>query len=152
MKQAGGLRPSGRFFYFKDREENKMAKIEIGGVEYDLRMSLWASEQIEKEFGDLKNALQKIRHERKVTMVKWMFRTLANAGKKAKKQPMDVPEDVLDDCTLGDLDRIAKALREAMDETMHAETVNGNEADDEVADAYAAELEQQEKNGSTGEG
>ena len=69
-----------------------------------------------------------------------------------KQSKKDVPEDVLDDCTLGDLDRIAKALREAMDETMHAETVNGNEADDEVADAYAAELEQQEKNGSTGEG
>jgi len=60
-----------------------MAKIEIGGVEYDLRMSLWASEQIEKEFGDLKNALQKFRKERKVTMVKWMFRTLANACDKS---------------------------------------------------------------------
>ncbi len=115
-----------------------MAKIEIGGVEYDLRMSLWASEQIEKEFGDLKNALQKIRHERKVTMVKWMFRTLANAGKKAKKQPMDVPEDVLDNCTLYDLDRVAKAMNETMNESLHAETVGGNEADDQPEDALAA--------------
>ena len=38
-----------------------------------------------------------------------------------------------------------KALREAMDETMHAETVGGNEADDEPQDALAAEYE--EKNG-----
>lgn len=115
-----------------------MAKIEIGGVEYDLRMSLWASEQIEKEFGDLKDALKKFRKERKVTMVKWMFRTLANAGKKAKKQPMDVPEDVLDNCTLYDLDRVAKAMNETMNESLHAETVGGNEADDQPEDALAA--------------
>ena len=115
-----------------------MAKITISGREYDLRMSLWASEQIEKEFGDLKDALQKFRKERKVTMVKWMFRTLANAGQKAKKLPMDVPEDVLDNCSLRDLDDVAKAMSEAMNESLHAETVGGNEADDEPEDALAA--------------
>ena len=115
-----------------------MAKITISGREYDLRMSLWASEQIEKEFGDLKDALQKFRKERKVTMVKWMFRTLANAGQKAKKLPMDVPEDVLDNCSLKDLDDVAKAMSEAMNESLHAETVGGNEADDEPEDALAA--------------
>lgn len=115
-----------------------MAKITISGREYDLRMSLWASEQIEKEFGDLKDALQKFRKERKVSMVKWMFRTLANAGQKAKKLPMDVPEDVLDNCSLKDLDDVAKAMSEAMNESLHAETVGGNEADDEPEDALAA--------------
>ena len=122
-----------------------MAKITIKGVEYDLRMGLWASEQIEKEFGDLKDALQKFRKERKVSMVKWMFRTLANAGQKAKKLPMDVPEDVLDNCSLKDLDDVAKAMSEAMNESLHAETVGGNEADDEPQDALAAEYD--EKNG-----
>ena len=122
-----------------------MAKITISGREYDLRMSLWASEQIEKEFGDLKDALQKFRKERKVSMVKWMFRTLANAGQKAKKLPMDVPEDVLDNCTLYDLDRVAKAMNETMNESLHAETVGGNEADDEPEDALAAAYD--EKNG-----
>lgn len=122
-----------------------MAKIIIRGTEYNLRMTLWASEQIENEFGDLKDALRKFRKERKISMVKKMFRILANAGRKSEKRPTDVPEDVLDDCTLGDLDRVAQALREAMDETMHAETVGGNEADDEPQDALAAEYE--EKNG-----
>lgn len=122
-----------------------MAKITISGREYDLRMSLWASEQIEKEFGDLKDALQKFRKERKVSMVKWMFRTLANAGQKAKKLPMDVPEDVLDNCSLKDLDDVAKAMSEAMNESLHAETVGGNEADDEPEDALAAAYD--EKNG-----
>ena len=122
-----------------------MAKIIIKGVTYNLRMTLWASEQIENEFGDLKTALTKFRKERKISMVKKMFRILANAGRKYEKKPMDVPEDVLDDCTLADLDQVAKALRDAMDETMHAETVGGNEADDEPQDALAAEYE--EKNG-----
>jgi hypothetical protein len=122
-----------------------MAKIIIRGTEYNLRMTLWASEQIENEFGDLKTALTKFRKERKISMVKKMFRILANAGRKSEKKPTDVPEDVLDDCTLADLDRVAQALREAMDETMHAETVGGNEADDEPQDALAAEYE--EKNG-----
>jgi hypothetical protein len=122
-----------------------MAKITIKGVEYNLRMTLWASEQIENEFGDLKDALKKFRKERKISMVKKMFRIMANAGRKSEKKPTDVPEDVLDDCTLADLDQVAQALREAMDETMHAETVGGNEADDEPQDALAAEYE--EKNG-----
>lgn len=122
-----------------------MARITIKGVEYNLRMTLWASEQIENEFGDLKDALKKFRKERKISMVKKMFRIMANAGRKSEKKPTDVPEDVLDDCTLADLDRVAHALRDAMDETMHAETVGGNEADDEPQDALAAEYE--EKNG-----
>lgn len=122
-----------------------MAKIKIKGVEYNLRMGLWASEQIEEEFGDLKEALQSFRKERKISMVKKMFRIMANAGRKYEKKPMDVPEDVLDDCTLGDLNQIATAMRQAMDESMHAETIGGNEADDEPQDALAAEYD--EKNG-----
>ena len=124
-----------------------MAKIKIQGREYDLRMSLWASDQIEKEYGDIQEALKKFRKERKMTMVKRMFVILANAGQRHAKTPEDITEDVLSDCTLGDISRISEVMKQAMDETMHAETVDGNEADDEAADAYAAELEQQEKNG-----
>jgi len=115
-----------------------MAKIVIGGKEYDLRMSLWASEQIEKEYGDLKDALQKFKKERKIAMVKWMFQVLANAGQKAAGKPLDVQGDVLDNCSLHDLDNVAKAMNEAMNESLHAETVGGNEADDEPTDALAA--------------
>lgn len=118
-----------------------MAKVTIKGTEYDLRMSLWASEQIENEFGDLKEALTQFRRERKISMVKTMFRILANAGRKKAGLPTDVAGDVLDDCTLKDLDEVAKAMGLAMDETMHAETVGGNEADDEPQDALAAEYD-----------
>lgn len=120
----------------------------ISGVRYDLRMGLWAAEQIEKTFGDLKEALQKLTGGgNSVGMVKKMFTIMANAARKHAKQPMDIQDDVLDDCSLGDLDLISQAIRAALDETMKVETLNGNEADDEVADAYEDELEQQEKNG-----
>ena len=119
-----------------------MAKIVIRGVEYDLRMSLWASEQIEEEYGDLKEALQRFRKDRKITMVKKMFRILANAGRKKAGLKTDVKEDVLDDCTLMDLNRVAQAMNAAMDESMKAETVGGGEADDQPADALAEEYDE----------
>lgn len=118
-----------------------MSKIRIKGVEYDLRMSLWASEQIENEYGDLKEALQKFRKERKISMVKSMFRILANAGRKKAGLKPDVKEDVLDDCTLKDLNEVAVAMNLAMEESMKAETVGGGEADDEPADALAEEYD-----------
>ena len=120
-------------------------EVVIHGRKYRLRMGLWASEQIENEFGDLQEALRKFQAERSVSMIKKLFIILAQAGLKHEKKPMDVADDVLDDCTLHDLNEISKAMRAAMDESLHAETVNGNEADDEPQDALAAEYD--EKNG-----
>ena len=60
-----------------------MAKIRINGEEYDLRMDIHAMEQIEKEFGDIRDALRMFRAgERKVSMIKAMFRILAISGRK----------------------------------------------------------------------
>ncbi len=125
-------------------------EIVINGKQYDLRMSLWASEQIEAEFGDLQEALKTFQNSGTVAVIRKMFVILANAGRKHAKLPMDIQDDVLDDCSLGDLSEISRALRAAMDRSMHAETVGGNEADDEPADALAAEYD--EKNAGTGEG
>ena len=79
-------------------------------------------------------------------MVKAMFRILANSGRKRAGQPEDVTGEEINGCNLADLDEIAKALNATMEEAMHAETVGGNEADDEVHDEYMEELEQNEKN------
>lgn len=122
-----------------------MAKITINGTEYDLFMGLWAMEQIEKEYGDLKDALTAFRQKRSVGMIKFMFAALANNGRKRAKQEPDVTPDVLDGCSLGDLERISQAMREATEEAAHTETVGGGEADDEETDALAAEYD--EKNG-----
>lgn len=124
-----------------------MAKIVINKKAYELRMDVYAMGKIEKEFGDLKEALRTFTgKDKKVDMIKSMFRILANSGNRKAGRPENVTGDEIDGCNLGDLDRIAKAMNDAMEEAMHAETVGGNEADDEVHDEYMEELEQQEKN------
>ena len=124
-----------------------MARITIRGKEYDLRVNLWVTEQMENEYGDFSEAMKTFRKQRKISQVKTMFAMLANAGRMHAGKPMDVRPEDLDDCNLHDLDRIAQAMGQAMEEGMRAETVNGNEADDEAADAFALELEAREKNG-----
>ncbi len=122
-----------------------MAKIRINGTEYDLYMGLWAMEQIEKEYGDLKTAMETFRKQRKVSMIRFMFTALANNGRKRVGRPADIRQDVLDGCNLADLEKISMAMRASMDEAVHTETVGGGEADDEGTDALAAEYD--EKNG-----
>ena len=130
-----------------------MAKVTIGGKTYELAMSLYAMSQIEDEFGDLRDAMQKFRgNNRSVKMIKAMFRIMANAARHARKEPEDITGDEIDNVGLKGLEALSKALREVMDESMKAETVNGGLADDEAADVYAEEMERQEKNGLTGGG
>ena len=130
-----------------------MAKITIEGRTYNLVMSIRAMEHIEKEYGDLKEAMTKFRGRGKnMAMIKTMFRILANAGQHAAKLPEDVTGDEIDDLSLKGLETLSNTLRKAMDEGMDAETVGGGPADDEEHDVYAEQLERQEKNGLTGEG
>lgn len=118
-----------------------MAKIRINGKRYDLWMGLWAMEQIEKEYGDMKEALNAFRTERKISMIKSMFVAMANNGRKKAGQKPDVTGDVLDGCSMADLEKISLVMQQAMDEAIHTETVGGGEADDEDADALAEEYE-----------
>jgi hypothetical protein len=124
-----------------------MAKYKAAGREFDLVMSIHAMIEIEKEYGDLKDALTAFRQPgRSVQMIKDIFRILANAGQHKMKKPEDVTGDEIDDLNLAGLNDLSRALDQCMTEAMHAETVNGNEADDEIHDAYAEELAAQEKN------
>lgn len=125
-----------------------MATIKIKGQEYSLRMDVNAMEKIEEEFGDLKEALKAFRgRDRKISMVKSMFRILANSGRKSAGLPEDVTGGEINTCNLADLNMLAEALNKTMEEAMHAETIGGNEADDAAHDEYMEELEQKEKNG-----
>lgn len=122
-------------------------KVDIGGKSYDLAMSLYAMEQIEDEFGDLKEAMSKFRGKGGgVKMVKKMFRIMGNAALHAKKQPETLTGKELDNLGLAGLNKVAQALRQVMDESLHAETVNGGLADDEAVDVYAEQMEEDQKN------
>ena len=128
-----------------------MAKITIEGRTFNLVMSVRAMEHIEKEYGDLKEAMAKFRGRGKnMAMIKTMFRILANAGQHVAKLPEDVTGDEIDNLSLKGLETLSNTLRQAMDEGMMAETVAGGPADDEAHDVYAEEMEKREKNGLTG--
>lgn len=125
-----------------------MAKVNIGKENYDLVLSLYAMEQIETEFGNLKTALEQFRAgAHNIKVVKAMFRILANAGLHAKGQPETVTGEEIANMGLKGLEQISLALNTALEESMRAETVGGGEADDDAADVYAEQLEAQEKNG-----
>ena len=118
-----------------------MAKIVINGKEYDLWLGLSAMEQIEDRYGSLEDGLKKFSKERKISEIKFFFVTLANCGRKRAKKPMDVTEDILDTANLADLEAIAAAMRDTLDEARRVETVGGGPADDEGTDALAAEYD-----------
>ena len=67
--------------------------------------------------------------------------TLANCGQKRAKLPADLTEDILDTANLADLEAIAAAMRDTLDEARRTETVGGGPADDEGEDALAAEYD-----------
>lgn len=118
-----------------------------GGKDFNLLLSVYAMEQIEKEFGDMKSALEKFRGgKRDVKIIKQMFRILANAGRHAAGQPEDVTGDEIDNLGIRGLDTLARTLNLAMDESLNTETLDGGLADDEEADVYAEQLAAQEKN------
>ena len=85
--------------------------------------------------------LKKFSKERKISEIKFFFVTLANCGRKRAKKPMDVTEDILDTANLADLEAIAAAMRDTLDEARRVETVGGGLADDEGTDALAAEYD-----------
>lgn len=118
-----------------------MAKIVIRGKEYDLWLGLWAMEQIEERYGSMEEGLKKFVKEKKISEIKFFFVTLANCGRKRAKLPADLTEDILDTANLADLEAIAAAMRDTLDEARRTETVGGGPADDEGEDALAAEYD-----------
>lgn len=123
-----------------------MASITIKGVKYDLRFDMWALEQIENEFGGVKKMYESLAGK-DASLVKSMsvvFRILANSARDYAGLKPNVTGEEVRHTSVGLLTR---AVHEAIDEGMKAETANGNEADDQVHDEY---LEEIEKNGQTG--
>lgn len=123
-----------------------MIKLMIEGKAYGLRMDLYALEQIEEEFGSLKELFDLLK-EGKTKTVRILFRILANAALAYDGAEETVTGDELKHIKLSGIGQIGNALRAAIEDGMKSETTRGEEADDEVYDCY---LEEIEKNGETG--
>ena len=123
-----------------------MAKATVNGVEYELRFDLDAMEQVEDTFGSLKEMFTLLREGRQqVRTVRTMFAILANSASDYAGDGRKVDEKALKHLPLEKLKELGDAIRAALEEGMHAETVDGNEADDNVHDGYLAEIEAEEK-------
>ena len=123
-----------------------MAKATVNGVEYELRFDLDAMEQVEDTFGSLKEMFTLLREGRQqVRTVRTMFVILANSASDYAGDGRKVDEMALKHLPLEKLKELGDAIRAALEEGMHAETVDGNEADDNVHDGYLAEIEAEEK-------
>ena len=123
-----------------------MVKLMVDGKAYGLRMDLYALEQIEDEFGSLRDLFDLLK-DGKMKTVRSLFRILANAALAYDGAEETVTGDELKHIKLSGVGQIGNALRAAIEDGMKSETTRGEEADDDVYDCY---LEEIEKNGETG--
>ncbi len=120
-------------------------EVRINGQLYKLRFDLWALEQIEEEFGGVREAFAQLRGAKMSGAIRKLFRILANCQRNMDGLPEDVTEETISRHTsMGKLTEIADAIQIAVEKGMESET-NGGEADDEPQDALAEEYDR--KNG-----
>ena len=119
-----------------------MASITIRGTKYELLFDMWALEQIEQEFGGIKNMYRNLRGEEGTENVAktmaGVFKILGNSARDAAGLATNLTGDEVKHVSVG---RITEAIRSAIDEGMKSETTGGNEADDDVHDEYLEEIE-----------
>lgn len=119
-----------------------MVYTKINGVAYGLRFDLSALEQIEEEYGSLKDLFELMKSGKGQTkLMKNLFLIMANCQRDYEGRPMDIGGEVLKHARMS----VLSDIRAALDEGMRTETMNGGEADDEVHDGYLDEIEAEEK-------
>ena len=130
-----------------------MAKVVIDGKEYGLRFDLYAMEQIEEEFGNIKKAFQALREGRQLKTTRILFKILANSYLSFHGQEGTITGDEIKHAGMNAVMEVSIAVQNAISEGSKSETTGGNEADDEVHDLFLEEIEKEErKNLGTGAG
>ena len=117
-----------------------MIKLKIGEQEYGLRMDMYAMEQIEDEFGSMKEMFEKVQAGGGKA-IRSLFRIMANSQLSFEGKGETVTGDELKHLKIAAIGGIGRAIRAAVDEGMKSETSEGEEADDEVFDVYLSEIE-----------
>ena len=70
-------------------------EVRINGQLYRLRFDLWALEQIEEEFGGIREAFAQLRGAKMSAAVRKLFRILANCQRNLDGMPEDVTEETI---------------------------------------------------------
>lgn len=115
-------------------------KLRICGQEYGLRMDMYAMEQIEEEFGGIREMFDEVK-KGGGKCIRRLFRILANAHLAAEGREETVTGDEIKHLRVSAAAGISNAVRAAIEEGMRSEASGGNESDDEVYDVYLSELE-----------
>lgn len=128
-------------------EKGNKPEIILNGVTYRLRFDLYALEQVEAEFGGMREAFESLRGGKgMVTAIRKLFKILANCQRSMDGMPEDVTgNEIGKHESMTKLVEVSEAIKAAINEGMKSETVDG-EADDEVHDGYAAEYDEKVKN------
>lgn len=118
----------------KKEEEKLLAmkpEIRINGQLYRLRFDLYAFEQIEEQFGGLREAFKELNGSSILKSVKKLFAILANSQRNLDGMPEDVTgEEITKHESLAKLMEISTAIKAAMAQGMNAETADGGPASD----------------------
>ena len=115
-------------------------KLKIGEKEYGLRMDMYAMEQIEDEFGGMQDMFERLQ-KGSSKAVRTLFKIMANAQLAYEGKEETVTGDELKHLKVSAVSGIGNAVRAAINEGMKSETVEGEEADDQVFDVYLSEIE-----------
>jgi len=123
-----------------------MAKVTVNGKEYGLRFDLYAMEQIEEEFGSVKDSFEALKGGKQIRTTRKLFKILANSFLSYGGQEETVTGNEILHAGMEEVMEISDAIRNAIAEGSKSETTGGNEADDSVHDIYLEAIEKQEKN------
>ena len=117
-------------------------EVRINGQLYRLRFDLGALEEIEAEYGGVREAFRALTGAGMTKAVRKLFKICANCQRDYDGMPTDVTEDVIGKHTgLAKIAEISAAIQAAVEKGMESET-DGGEADDEPQDALAEEYDE----------
>ena len=118
-----------------------MASVEIKGKVYGLRFDLYAMEQIEEEFGSVKNVFEALKNGKQLRSTRILFRILANSYLSYEGESESVTGDEIKHADMDMIKVVSEAVQQAILDGSKSETTDGNEADDQVHDMYLEEIE-----------
>lgn len=130
-----------------EQEAAAKPEVRINGQMYRLRFDLWALEQIEQEFGGIRQAFDAMSSGAgMVSTTRKLFAILANCQRNLDGMPETVTGSEINSHEgLGTLREVSTAIRAAIRDGMKAETADGGEASDKSANPLDKEYER--KNG-----
>ena len=124
-----------------DREQREN-EVRINGKLYRLRFDLWALEQLEEEFGGIRQAFEQMNGGQMVKTVRKLFAIMANCQRNLDGLPEDVTgNEITGHESMAKLNEISGAIKAAIDEGMKSETRDGGEASDKAANPLEKEYE-----------